>query len=570
MKTLLSFLLITTLSLQCYAQHFELRLTGANNFENKIIDSIPYLKKHKTTKSISDEIQLFSEKLAHKGFIDNQLISKNHLNDSTFAVKFNLKEKINSIHIYIDKKDPIINNIFPNTKNDTITTSYEEIESLLSKKINQLEHLGYAFTKLQLTNIQRKKNILYATLYLKKEKKREINSIVLNYTQNNQSNIFPKGHLKQIKKKYTGKTFNQETTTEIYNDFEKFTFIKQSKFPEILFSNDSTKIYIYLKKRKANTFDGYLGFSNDENKKITFNGYLDINLENTLHSGEQFSLYWKSDGNKQTTFKTKIEIPYLFKTPTSLKAELEIFKQDSTFQNTKTAIALGYYIKYNSHLYLGYQSTESSDIQNTNSTLIQDYKNHFTTATFEYKKITPENFIFPTKTNINITTGIGKRTNTNNITDESNENKQHYANIDLINIFYINTKNSFYIRSKNYYLWSNTYLTNELYRFGGINSIRGFAENSLQANNTNLLITEYRYQPTSNLYLHTIADYGLYQDKTALNDKNKLNNLIGIGIGLGILTRNGLLKITLANGSSSEDRIKFYNSILNIQYNVKF
>jgi hypothetical protein len=570
LKTLLSFFLIIFLSLQCYAQHFELKITGKNTIEDKIIDSISYFKKHKTTKSINDEIQLFSEKLSTKGYIDNKIIANNRINDSTFTITFSLKEKTNSIHIYIGKENPILKTVFPNTINDTIIAPYEEIESLLNKKLNQLEHLGYAFTKLKLINIHRKKNTLYADLEFKSEKKREINSIILNYTQNNQSNIFPKGHLKQFEKKYTGKIFNQETATEIYNDFEKLSFVKQSKFPELLFTKDSTKIYIYLEKRKANTFDGYIGFSNDENKKITLNGYLDINLENTLRSGEQFSLYWKSDGNKQTTFRTKLEIPYLFKTPTSLKAELEIFKQDSIFQNTKTAIALGYYIKYNSHIYLGYQSTESSDIQNTNSSLIQDYKNHFTTSTFEYKKITPENFASPEKTNITITVGLGKRTNTNSTTDESNENKQYYANIDLINIFYLNTKNSLFIRSKSYYLFSDNYLTNELYRFGGINSIRGFAENSLQGNNTNLLITEYRYLTSSNLYLHTILDYGIYQDKTSPENNKKTTNLISIGLGLGMITRNGLLKITLANGSTTENKIKFNNSILNISYNVKF
>ncbi|MBF7090706.1 hypothetical protein IUY40_04000 [Flavobacterium sp. ALJ2] len=559
-----------TLSLQCQAQHFKLKISGENNLEDKILDSIPYLKKHKTTKSINDEIQLFSDKLSTKGYIDNRIISSNRTNDSLFIIKFSLKEKTNSIHIYISNENPILKTIFSNLKNDTLITPYEEIESLLNKKLNQLENLGYAFTKLKLTNIHRKKNTLYADLDFKSEKKREINSIILNYTQNNQSSIFPKGHLKQIEKKYTGKTFNQETATEIYNDFEKFSFIKQSKFPEILFTKDSTKIYIYLEKRKANTFDGYIGFSNDENKKITLNGYLDINLENTLHSGEEFSLYWKSDGNKQTTFRTKLEIPYLFKTPTSLRAELEIFKQDSLFQNTKTAIALGYYIEHNSHLYLGYQSTESSDIQNLNSKSIQDYKNHFTTSTFEYKKITPEIFTSPNKTNIILTAGLGKRTNTNNITDESNENKQYYTNIDLSNVFYLNAKNSIYIRSKNHYLFSNSYLTNELYRFGGANSIRGFAENSLQGNRVNLLTTEYRYLASSNLYLHTILDYGIYQDKTSLESNKKTNSLISVGLGLGMLTRNGLLKIILANGSRTEDEIKFYNSILNISYNVKF
>lgn len=570
MKTLLYLFLTAFISLQCHAQHFELKIVGESNSEDKSIDSIIYLRKHKTTKSINDEIQLFSDKLSTRGYIDNRIITNIRTNDSLFTVKFNLKEKINAIHIYVSNENPILKTIFSDLKNDTLIIPYEEIESLLNKKLNQLENLGYAFTKLKLTNIHRKKNTLYANLDFKSEKKREISSIILNHTQNNQSNIFPKGHLKQIEKKYTGKTFNQETATEIYNDFEKFSFIKQSKFPEILFTKDSTKIYIYLEKRKANTFDGYIGFSNDDSKKITLNGYLDINLENTLRSGEEFSLYWKSDGNKQTTFRTKLEIPYLFKTPTSLRAELEIFKQDSIFQNTKTAIALGYYIKYNSHLYLGYQSTESSDIQNTNSKSIQDYKNHFTTATFEYKKTTPENFTSPNKINIIITTGLGKRTNTNSITDKTNENKQYYTNIDLSNIFYLNTKNSLYIRSKNYYLLSDSYLTNELYRFGGINSIRGFAENSLQGNSTNLLITEYRYHASSNLYLHTILDYGIYQDKTSIENNKKTNNLISVGLGLGLLTRNGLLKIILANGSTTEDKIKFYNSILNISYNVKF
>lgn len=570
MKTLITIFLIMTISLQCRAQHFELKIAGENILEEKIIDSIPYLKKHKTNKSISNEIQLFSEKLSTKGYIDNKIISNNHVNDSLYTITFNLQEKINFIHIYIDKENTILKTVFSNIKKDTLIIPYEEIESLLNTKLNQLEQLGYSFTNLKLTNIQRKKNTLYANLDFKNKKKREINSIILNFTQNNQSKILPKGHLKQLNKKYTNKTFNQESIKQLYQDINNYEFISQTKYPEILFTNDSTKIYTYIEKRKANTFDGYIGFTNSESKKVTFNGYLDITLLNTLHAGEKFSLYWKSDESKQKTFNTSLEIPYIFKTPLGIKAQLNIFKQDSTFQNSKTAINLGYYINYNSKIYLGYQSTESSDIQNTNSALIQDYKNHFTTSTFEYKKITPENFISPNKTNIIITAGLGKRTNTNSTTDESNQNKQYYINADLTYIFYLNPKNSLYIKSKNYYLLSDTYLTNELYRFGGINSIRGFAENSLQGNNLNLLMTEYRYLATPNLYLHTILDYGTYQDKTTLEINKTKNNLISLGLGIGMVTRNGLLKITLANGNTTKEKTKFQNSILNLSYSVNF
>ncbi|MNR32298.1 hypothetical protein D3C85_1498700 [compost metagenome] len=103
-----------------------------------------------------------------------------------------------------------------------------------------------------------------------------------------------------------------------------------------------------------------------------------------------------------------------------------------------------------------------------------------------------------------------------------------------------------------------------------MNSIRGFAENSLQGNNANLLITEYRYLTSTNLFLHSILDYGIYQDQTSIENYKKINTLLSVGVGFGLLTKNGLLRVIIANGSTNNSKIKFYNSILNICYNVKF
>lgn len=558
-----------TLSLQCRAQHFELKIAGENNLDEKIIDSIPYLKKHKTVKSITDEIQLFSKKLSTKGYIDNKITSNDHINDSLYIIRFNLKKKINFIHIYIDKENTILKTVFPNIKEDTLIIPYEEIESLLNTKLNQLEQLGYSFTNLKLTNIQYKKNTLYANLDFKNKKKREINSIILNLTQNNQSNFFPKGHLKQLNKKYNNKTFNQESIKQLYQDINNYEFVSQTKYPEILFTNDSTKIYTYIEKRKANTFDGYIGFTNSESKKVTFNGYLDITLLNTLHAGEKFSLYWKSDGSQQKTFNTSLEVPYIFKTPLGIKAQLNIFKQDSTFQNSKTAINLGYYINYNSKIYLGYQSTESSDIQNTNNSTISDYKNSYTTINYNYKRTNYNNNLFPEKAHINYIVGYGKR-NTNNEPETTKNSKQFYSSFNINYNFKLNEKNYININSQNFILKSDNYIINELLRFGGINSIRGFSENSLQANFNCLILTEYRYLVSQNLYINSIADYGIYQDLTNNINQKEIKKLIGIGIGVTIQTTNGLLKIATTNGSSKTQNLQLNNTIINISYNVKF
>jgi hypothetical protein len=91
--------------------------------------------------------------------------------------------------------------------------------------------------------------------------------------------------------------------------------------------------------------------------------------------------------------------------------------------------------------------------------------------------------------------------------------------------FYLNTRIA--LRTQNYYLHSPTYLNNELTRFGGINSVRGFTENSLQGHFLSSLLTEYRYLVSPTLYVHSILDYAIYQDNTALN-KNVTKKVLGL------------------------------------------
>jgi hemolysin activation/secretion protein len=105
-----------------------------------------------------------------------------------------------------------------------------------------------------------------------------------------------------------------------------------------------------------------------------------------------------------------------------------------------------------------------------------------------------------------------------------------------------------------------------LYRFGGINSIRGFNENSLQGTVFSSLMTEYRYVLSSNIYVHSIIDYGYYQDQTS---KTK-DNLLGLGFGFGLLTKNGLFNLIYANGSTKNQAIKLSNSIVHISLKSTF
>ncbi len=565
MKLLVFILLFLTLGTNCFSQNFQLQLIGSTPSENKIIDSLRYNPSHTNVKAIFDEVTSMSEKLSKNGYLDNQILENTRKNDTSYIAKFSIGKKIKFIHIYIGRNREIRELVSVDKKKDTLILPYVETEFFLNSTLQKLEQKGFAFAKIKLINIKRKNNSLYADLQFESGQQRQLNAIVVKFAESNKKNSFPEGHLKQINRKYHNSTFNQDVVRKIQDDFEKFGFVNQIKTPEILFTKDTTKVYVYLERRKSNTFDGFIGFANNDNDKLTFNGYLDLILENTIKAGEQFSLYWKSDGNNQKTFKASIDLPYLFKTPIGLKAQINIFKQDSIFQNTKTAIDLGYFIDYKTRIYLGYQSTESSDIQNTNNSTISDYTNSFLTTNLEYSRPDSANTTFSKKTSISVLLGLGNRA-VSNLSATESSSKQTFININAMHNFYLNPKNCFNINYHNYFLKSDTYIINELYRFGGTRSIRGFAENSLQANFMTALITEYRYIISSELYVHSILDYGYYKD----NSSNYESNLIGIGLGIGLRTKNGLLKLVLANGHTKNQEIKFYDSIINFSYKTSF
>jgi len=542
-------------SLNALGQKLHLKITADSQSDLKTIDSIGYVKNHSNAKSIVDEANSFSEKLKRFGFLENEILENKKQNDSTFLFKFQLGQKTKSIHIYIGRNSELQKlGILENTE-DTLKLAFSETETFLTTTLNTLERRGYSLAKLQLVNLKKQKGILLADLSFETEKLRQVNDIVINGYDK-----FPEGHKKEIKRRYRNKVFNQESLKNIHNDFNQFQFVTQTKYPEILFMNDTTKVYVYVEKSKPNRFDGFIGFGNDDNGDLKVNGYLDLLLVNSLNVGERFNLYWKSDGNDQKTFNVNIELPYIFRSPLGIKAQLNIFKQDSTFQNTQTAIDLGYYFNYNTRLYIGYQSTESNDIQNLNSSTITDFDNSFFTSNFEFTKFRNEDFLFPDKTLINIKGGVGKRNS------EASKNNQFFTNIDLRHNFYLNNKNIVAIRSQNFLLQSDSYITNELFRFGGINSIRGFNENSLQANLFSSILTEYRYVLAPTIYVHSIIDFGYYQDKTTDND----GNLLGLGFGFGLLTKNGLFNIVYANGSTDNQQIKLSNSIVHISFKARF
>ncbi len=228
---------------KCFSQNLKLQIKGESIAETHKIDSIKYIPLHKNALSIKKELEVLSEKLSAIGYIEHQIIENKKINDSSFVAVFKLKDKIENIHIVTGKNIVFQKMLSTNTK-DTTTVPYIEIESYLNNWTQKLEQRGFSFAKLKLINIKKVKKSLVADLYFESGKQRKLNEITVRFIENDKKKYFPDGHLKQINKKYTNEIFNKETARKIQDDFRKFRFVNQFKNPEILFSKDTTKVYV--------------------------------------------------------------------------------------------------------------------------------------------------------------------------------------------------------------------------------------------------------------------------------------------------------------------------------------
>ena len=543
------------------AQNLYLNFKAQDSISQSTIDSLDLNATFINYLNLKKEADALHYSLETIGFIENELRSLQKKNDSTYIALYHLGPKYKSIQLYYSKKDFSKKELLQVSKK--VTDSYfilpfNTIESSITKLNSLKTENGNAFARIKLENItKKKKGSLSANIVVVNGRSRTIDSIIVKGYEK-----ISKSHIKYYAGIKNGNKFNKSKLIEKNNILNSLGFVSVTKPPEILFKKDATIVYLYLKKEKNNLFDGILGFATDEDsQKLIFNGYLNLELNNNLNFGEQFLLNYKADGNDQQNFRARLTLPYLFNTPFGLITELKIFKRDSTFSTSDQLIKVRYQINPTSKTYLGYKAYESSNLRKDNAINIdvEDYTSKFLLAGLSYTK-TQNNILFPIKSKFHLDTEIGsKETKT---TTES----QIRASLLFYYIFNLNYKNSIYLKNNTKAVNSDSYLVNELFRFGGINSIRGFNENSIDASFYSVLNSEYRYQFNQDVYIHSIIDFAYFENQiTALKQK-----LYSFGIGIGLQTSAGIIKFSIANGNAENQDFNFSNTKIHISISSKF
>ncbi len=557
----LSFIIILLwlVSLEGQGQNLTLSIIGATEKETKTIDSLDYKREFEDYQSLNTEVDALIKQLTNYGYIESRLTALNKESDSSYLAKFTLKERFTTIRIYNKEliSADLLKVVNAKIHDDHFSIPIERLEESLNIINSEMANRSDPFSNLRLTSITKNSDLtLSAKLSTSETENRTIDRLIIKGYEK-----FPKSYIKHYLKIKKGQAFNLKKIKQKTDDLDNLQFANILRDPEVLFSKDSTILYMYIEKNRSNTFDGYLGFGTNENtNKIEFDGYLDLRLTNNLNYGETLNLLYKSDENDQQTLNLNLKMPFLFGTPLGVDLNLNIFRRDSTFSSISQRASLNYQIDPKSTLLAGIKAETSTDLLDSNSSLITDYSSTIYFLGFEYLKRQNKNLLFPINFLFNATSGFGNRTFGNT------KDPQYNFILESFKIFNLNDRNSIYVRLSGQYLISNSYLENELPRFGGINSIRGFEENSLLANLFGVLNTEYRYRLNSSIYVHSVIDAAYFENQ--ITDQRE--KLFGFGFGFGLLTQAGLFKFNYTSGKTENQKFSLSDSKIHISLTALF
>ena len=540
--------------------HFILTINFIYSQEYRLnfIDTTSNDKKIKIFGSYKDLILGIEDSLMSikkSGNINAKVKSFTMIDSLNFNVEFDKNKKVRYIQIINESKlKSEVRNILNLYKTKKGLIRLDEIGIVADEITKKLSENGFPFAKVSFKNdyyIQ--SSILKSILNIDYGSKRYLDKVIVKGYED-----FPKNFINNIFRIKKNRLLDIDKTTSQSKLINNTNFARNTKDPEILFTNDSTFLYVYLEKVRRNSFDGFLSFDSDENTgKINIQGFAKIKLINTFNFGEKINFDFQSQKNQERSLNSEVILPYLLGSPFDIKYKLNLIQKDSAFNTNENSIDIDFNmnrVKFGIGLQKN-RSNSESQIQ-----FVENFKSKLLNMSAEYLIIDPNDKLNFEKFKFLISYGSGKKIQLNNATGLSKYKFELRKKFNFSPKFKLQSS---FIREK---INSKNLVNNELLRFGGSNSMRGFDDNSIFADGYSLINTSLKYYLNDNIYIYSIFDLANYTNSILNLDEDIYSG----GVGFSTVTENGIISLSYSKGNSWGKSFNLKNAKINVIFTTFF
>jgi outer membrane protein assembly factor BamA len=528
------------------------------NIESKFTDSLQ-------AKNYLQKIQITAIK---KGYVLASIDTIRYLKNELKA-SFYLGPKFGNAHLNLEENDlryfkqymKVNEKFFTNA-----TFSPHQIAAILKKINSTLENNGYPLAKVHLDKIKIEGTHLQANIVIQKNELFKWTEIHIK-GDSSISNVF----LSNIIRIKPGDKYNQEELIQITKRLKQINFIKEIKPHEILFTKNGAELFLYVKSNPISSINGVIGLQpNPKTNRVDFTGDISLKLLNTIKRGELLELNWKSMQTQTQSLKGRVNYPFLFKTPFGIDGQFNLYKRDTTYLELKSTIGIQYFLKGGNYLKVFYQNSSSNILSggtnNPNFTNLGTvHSNGYGLAILrkqvDYIPNPSRGFI------LNTEVSIGTRKSRTTDTSKVIINNTYRSDISLEFFIPLAKRHVVRFASQTDFYFAPKIFENEVTRFGGLISQRGFNEEELYATTKSLMSFEYRFLVDQNSRAFLFYDQSWYENNAV---KYYKDHPFGFGAGFSFGTNIGIFSISYAQGKQYNNPILIKNGKVHFGYVAYF
>lgn len=432
-----------------------------------------------------------------------------------------------------------------------------QVSELFESLLEYCENNGYPFASVKLDSVKINTNHVTASILLEKNQLVEIDSITVQGTSKTHP-VFFQNYL-GIK---PGSLYNESRIFNADARLKELAFVTLAKNTAVLFTDKNTKVQLYVNERKASRFDGIIGLQpNETTGEIGITGDVKLGLQNAFKRGETIMLNWRRLQTATQDIQVKFAYPYLLNTSFGADLGFALYRRDTSFVQIQGHLGISYLFTGTDYIQI-FVEPRQSNVISQNFTPSDGLANSgITLFGLEVQK-TQLNYRFnPTRGHhISAKGSAGNRSIRKNpeIDDtfyEGIELQSAQWNAALLAQLFteITPRNTVLMQLRGAAIQSATMFLNESHRIGGMQTIRGFDEESIFATAYSIFTLEYRFLLERNSNIFAFFDGAWYE----LDTRNSYvrDTPFGFGLGISFETAAGIFSLTYALGRQMNNPI---------------
>lgn len=465
---------------------------------------------------------------------------------------------------------------FKDKKNSNVPFRVQEVERLFRRILNQAENSGYPFASVKLDSLAIEGSDISASIHLWQGPRILFDTLIVR----GDVAIKP-GWLARFLDIRFQAPYSEKSVSAIREKLKNLHFLELTDDPQVVFSKSRAKVILDLRERKINNVDGVIGVlpNASQQSKLLLIGNLNLHLYNLFSSAKQLHLDWQKVKENSQAFDFSFAYPQFLKMPLGINGGLNLLKEDTVFFNRNLNLRISFIPAARQNIYVSteFETSRLTGIagETSRSSLeFNDYRINYYGLAYEYNKL--DRLFAPTRGWIFSVDGLAGQ---KNVIVNTAWEEALYEGLELKTTQY-KLRSRFEVFLPVYKSYTTrlrllsgnvigkTLFANDLFRIGGLKTLRGFNENFFFASNYLLANTELRVRSGEETFFFLFYDQAVIRTTTVADENTDYP--FGTGLGMSLATNTGIFNFIFAFGKSQTQNFSINSAKIHFGYTGRF